>query len=76
MRPLQKKSVISTIVVFLSLAGCAVGPDYPAACEVPKNWKEATPPMPRIAYGWWEIFDEPGAYNTLEAQRLSPQITR
>ncbi len=70
MLPLMKKSVALTIMVFLSLAGCAVGPDYQRPpVEVPKNWKEATPRDAESRIRWWEIFDNP-ELDVLEAQAL------
>jgi multidrug efflux system outer membrane protein len=61
-------------VSLLSLAACAVGPDYerPAA-EAPGGWKESGPwkeaaPRDAIAKGsWWELFGDP-LLNELEAR--------
>jgi len=70
MLPLVKKSVVSAVMVLLSLAGCAVGPDYlRPPVEVPKNWKEATPRDAESRIRWWEIFDN-AELDALEAQAL------
>src|SRR5438445_13869179 len=70
MLPLVKKSVVSAVMVLLSLAGCAVGPDYQRPpVEVPKNWKEATPRDAETRIRWWEIFDN-AELDALEAQAL------
>ena len=70
MRPFLKKFLVLVAPVFLSLAGCAVGPDYQRPpVEVPKNWKEAAPRDAESRARWWEIFENP-ELNTLEAQAL------
>ncbi|HEV8329230.1 MAG TPA: efflux transporter outer membrane subunit [Nitrospiraceae bacterium] len=70
MQPLLKKFFVLAVPVVLSLAGCAVGPDYQQPpVEIPKNWKEAAPRDAEGRARWWEIFDNP-ELNTLEAQAL------
>src|SRR2546422_7586921 len=70
MPPLLKKFLVLAVPVFLSLNGCAVGPDYQRPpVEVPKNWKEAAPRDTESRARWWEIFDNP-ELNALEAQAL------
>ena len=70
MQPPLKKFFVLAVPVVLSLASCAVGPDYQRPpVEIPKNWKEAAPRDAESRARWWEIFDNP-ELNTLEAQAL------
>jgi len=70
MQPPLKNFFVLAVPVVLSLAGCAVGPDYQQPpVEIPKNWKEAAPRDAEGRARWWEIFESP-ELNTLEAQAL------
>ncbi|HEY3763340.1 MAG TPA: efflux transporter outer membrane subunit [Verrucomicrobiae bacterium] len=61
---------MATLVFFLALTGCVVGPDYkrPAVAIPPTwGWKLAEPGDEKIKGNWWEGFQDP-VLNGLETE--------
>ena len=68
------------MIVALSLAGCAVGPDYsPSAAPVPtyykelKGWKSATPRDWVDRGDWWRVYHDPKLAVLLKQIEISNQ---
>jgi multidrug efflux system outer membrane protein len=55
----MKKVII--LLVFVLLAGCAVGPDYKRpALDIPQNWRFENKEAKDVANtAWWQQFDDP-----------------
>jgi NodT family efflux transporter outer membrane factor (OMF) lipoprotein len=69
-----KPASVCTLALALSLAGCAVGPNYhrPTAPVAPafkedKGWKPATPGQIEANKSWWSIYNDP-LLDSLEQQ--------
>ena len=69
---MNKINVIGTILLFLFLSGCALGPDFMRpVVETPKNYRfEKVPAERMINLKWWELFNDPVLY-TLVTQALT-----
>src|SRR5580704_15207098 len=73
-------AVLSTPIVALALAACAVGPDYkPAAAPVPtefkelKGWKLAAPSDALNRGDWWSLYRDPKLDSLLRQVEVSNQ---
>jgi NodT family efflux transporter outer membrane factor (OMF) lipoprotein len=69
-----KPASVCALALALSLAGCAVGPNYhrPGAPVAPafkedKGWKPATPGQIEVNKPWWSIYNDP-LLDSLEQQ--------
>jgi NodT family efflux transporter outer membrane factor (OMF) lipoprotein len=73
-------AVLSTPIVALALAACAVGPDYkPAAAPVPtefkelRGWKLAAPSDALNRGDWWSLYRDPKLDSLLRQVEVSNQ---
>jgi multidrug efflux system outer membrane protein len=81
-RPRPLGCGIASFLCALSMAGCAVGPDYqapppaplPAQWKAASPWKEGQPRDAEIKQSFWEIFDDP-ILNALEQQATTNNPT-
>ena len=76
----QASRSVAALILALSLAGCAVGPDYsPNAAPVPtqykelKGWKVATPRDGADRGDWWRFYRDPKLAVLLKQVEISNQ---
>jgi multidrug efflux system outer membrane protein len=64
----MNKLILRSVVLFLSVLGCAIGPDYRRpAVEAPPNWRFASDEAKDLANtAWWEQFNDPVLNSLIE----------
>jgi len=84
MTSLPKRPAMAACLIVLTLAGCAIGPDYvkpkmdiPAAFKEDGRWKSASPQDATPRGNWWAVYQDPQLDSLMDTlNRQSPTIAQ